>query len=107
MRDGVAAGAAAQRGRSLQLVGAGRGIEVPGAQLGQDGVDQVLALLGIALTALDQLVAARRLEGARGLAPVLLGLVAQVGDHDAARRTRDKRMRCISMLPEEMVAETE
>ena len=56
---------------------------------------------------LHQLVATGGAERQLRPASVLQGLVGQVDPHDVASRDRAIRMRCISMLPEATVAETE
>ena len=108
VRDGPAAGAAAQGGGRLQLVGAARGIEVPRAELGErPAATRSWRCAGSASARWTSSSPPAASNARDAWRPYSLGLVAQLGDHDAASRTRASRIRCISMLPEAMVADTE
>ena len=103
IRQRPVAGAAAQRGGRLQGIGVGADVELPRTQPVEDRGDERFPGVGLGFGLLEQLVAAGRLERAKGLAPKLFGFVAQVEDHDAANRARDSSMRCTSMLPDATV----
>ncbi len=103
---GPPAGAVAEGGGGLELLGAASGVEVPGAEVGEHLGGGVLAV-GLARTGEGQLVAARGLERPPCGGAVLDGLGAEVGVHEAASRARASRIRCISMLPDATVADTE
>ena len=85
------------------MIGVAPGFQLPGPELGEDGADERLACRRVGLGPLHEFVAAGGLEGPKGLPPILLRVVAEIGDHRAARSDRDSRMRCISMLPEDTV----
>ena len=83
------------------------GVEVPGAEARRAPWRRASPPSPPPVAGLGELVAARGLERPPGGAAVLDGLGAQVDVHDAASRDRASRIRCISMLPDATVADTE